>query len=385
MNNHMITVMFPINVLGIGGAEQQLLELVKGIDKSRFRPLVVPLYPGGSLENEFNRVPGAEVVSVNRRGKFDFWVMTRIYSLLRREGVDIIQPFLTPATLLGLLPAVINRTPVKIATERSGANLEASLGHKAYQKTEDYLARLVDWVVPNSEAGRNSLVRRGINPARIRVIYNGINLERLYPDGKMVAEIRDKMGVSSDGVVIGMNANLTTAKDHVTFLKGAAIVHREMPDARFALLGDGPRRQELEKLVNELEMKSVVTFFGHQRDVASYIDSFDIAGLCSNWDEGCSNSTLEAMVLGKPVVVTDSGGNREIVENGRTGLLIEGHNPQAFADGVISYIRQPDRAKEIAETGRQFVLDRFSIDRMVGEYERLYEQSMQLKRNGKKS
>jgi glycosyltransferase involved in cell wall biosynthesis len=311
--------------------------------------------------------------------------MTRIYGLLKRKRVDIIQPFLTPATLLGLLPAVVGRTPVKIATERSGANLEVSLSHKAYQKTEDCLARLVDWVVPNSEAGKNSLIKRGINPARIKVIYNGINLERLRPDKNKVAEIRDKMGVPSGGVVIGMNANLSRAKDHVTFLEGARIVHRAVPNTRFALLGDGPLRQELETMVSELEMKSYVTFYGHQLDVASYIDCFDIAGLCSNWDEGCSNSTLEAMSLGKPVVVTDSGGNREMVEDGKTGILVPRRDPQAFADAILRYIRQPDLARNIAETARRMVLDRFSISRMVGEYEQLYEQSIQLKRNGVRS
>ena len=103
MKDHRITVMFPVNYLGIGGAEQQLLELVRGIDKARFNPLVVSLYPGGALEPEVRQIPGAELISVNRKGKYDFWVMTRMFSLLRQKEVDIVQPFLTPATFFGLL------------------------------------------------------------------------------------------------------------------------------------------------------------------------------------------------------------------------------------------------------------------------------------------
>ncbi len=380
MKNHRITVMFPVNYLGFGGAEQQLLELVRGIDKKRFMPLVIPLFPGGQLEPEVRKISGAGLISVNRKGKYDFWVATRMLSLLRQKEVDVIQPFLTPATFFGLLPAVINHTPVKIVTERSGVWLNTSLGHKVYQKMEDFLTRFADWVVPNSEAGKSMLLRRGINPARIKVIYNGINLERLRPDHVKVTQIRKQMKLPPDGMVVGITASLTPAKDHATFLHCARMIHQALPQTKFAILGDGPLRPGLENMVRELGMESCVTFFGKQWDIGSYISAFDVFCLCSVDHEGCSNATLEAMALGKPVVITDVGGNREIVKHGKTGLLVPVRNPGVLADGILAFLRQPEWARDIALCARKMVLSRFSLARMVNDYERLYEQAMQIKR-----
>jgi glycosyltransferase involved in cell wall biosynthesis len=380
MKDHRIRVMFPVNRLGAGGTEQQLLELVRGIDKARFEPLVVSLYPGFPLEPEVRRIPGTELLSVNRKGKHDFWVMTRILSLLRQKEVDIIQPFLTPATFFGLLSAVIDHTPVKIVTERSAAGLKTTLGYKFYQKLEDFLTRFADWIVPNSEAGMSYLLARGIKPDRIKVIYNGVNLERLNPDLNRVDQIRNQMGLSPDGMVVGITANFKPAKDYATFLQGAKLIHQIMPQTRFAILGDGPLRSNVESMVRELGMEPFVTLFGLQRDIASYISCFDIACLCSSYAEGCSNATLETMALGKPVVVSNVGGNREVVDHGNTGFLVPARNPEALADSVLACLRQPDWAKDIGQRARNMVIARFSVARMVHDYEQLYEQAMQLKR-----
>jgi glycosyltransferase involved in cell wall biosynthesis len=301
-------------------------------------------------------------------------------SLLRQEQIDIIQPFLTPATFFGLLPGVINRTPVKIVTERSGAKLDARAGYNLYQRTEDFLTRFADWIVPNSEAGKSYLIERGINPARIRVIYNGLDLKRLTPDKARVTQIRNQMRLPPDGIVIGITANLTPFKDHDTFLRGAKIIHQAMPQTRFAVLGDGPLRKNIGNMAKELGMENVVTFFGHQRDIASYISCFDVACQCSTITEGCSNATLEAMALGKPVVITNVGGNREIVKHGENGFLVAVHNPEELADSVLNCLRHPDWARDIGQRARKTILERFNLAAMVRNYEQLYEQAMSLKR-----
>jgi len=374
--------MFPVNYLGIGGAEQQLLELVRGIDKACFDPLVVSLYPDGALEPEVRQIPGAELISVNRKGKYDFWVMTRMLSLLRQKKVDIIQPFLTPATFFGLLPALINNTAVRITTERGGFRSGSKLGFQLYQKAEDFLTRFDDLIVANSEAGKSYLISRGINPARIKVIYNGINLERLIPDQTIVTQIRRQLRLSPNGMVVGMTANFSSDKDHATFIQGAKIIHQAMPQTRFALLGDGPLRPNIEDLVRELGLEQFVTFFGTQRDIASYLACYDIACLCADSSEGCSNVIVESMALDKPVVATNGGGNSEVVEHANTGLLVPMQDPEAFADAVLTCLRQPDWARDMGRRARETVLTRFSLARMVSDYEQLYEQAMRSKGRG---
>ena len=378
IKDHRITVMFLINHLGIGGAEQQLLDLVRGIDRVRFQPLVVSLYPGGPLESEMKEVQGVEIISLNRKGKYDFLVLFRVLGILRQNQVDIVQPFLTPATFFALLPGIMDRATAKIVTERGRVPQDARLGTKLYWAAEDFLTRFADLIVSNSDAGKCGLVERGIEPSRIRVIYNGINFDRLMPKPDKVVQIRTQMGLPSGGQVVGIVGRLTPVKDHATFLQAAELVNRVLPETRFAIVGDGELRASLENMAQELNIDSRVTFFGSQCDVGSHISAFDIACLCS-LREGCSNAILEAMALGKPVVATDVGGNRELVRPRETGILAPPKNPQAMADSILACLMQPQWAQEMGLRAQKMVLGRFGQDRMVQEYQTLYEDVIESK------
>ncbi len=381
-----LTVLFPVTDLARDGAQRQLLELVRGLDKARFRPIVLTLHPGGPMEAEFREVAGLQVVTLNQKGKYDFFCLFKVFAVLRRTKVDVVQPFLTPATLFGLLPALLCRTPVKIVTERSGPGRKnASFGYRLYLKTEDFLSHFADWAIPNSEAGGKYLIQRGINSSRIKVIYNGINLNRLIARKEEAEQVRRRLSVPPTGKVVGMMARLVPLKNHTDFLRAAAIISRVVPDTRFAIVGDGPLRNQLEELSLELGLGSKAVFFGEQRDVGPYLAAFDIAALTSG-TEGCSNSLLEAMAQGKLVVATDVGGNRELVRHGETGLLVPFGNPEALAEAIITLLRDPKAAQSMGQKAREMVVTRFSLERMVHEYQSLYEETLKQKmRRGKPS
>ena len=158
-----LTVLFPVTDLARHGAQRQLFELVKGLDKERFKPIVLTLCSGGAMEAEFKEIPKAQVICLERKGKYDFIYPLRVVQLLRKMKVDVVQPFLTPATFLGLLPALLCRTPVKVVTERLAQRKER-LGYSLYRRVEDFLSRFADWAVSNSEAGRKYLIKRHIKP-----------------------------------------------------------------------------------------------------------------------------------------------------------------------------------------------------------------------------
>jgi glycosyltransferase involved in cell wall biosynthesis len=132
-------------------------------------------------------------------------------------------------------------------------------------------------------------------------------------------------------------------------------------------------------MVSELGLTPFFTFFGHQRDIASYISCYDISCLCSKVSEGCSNVILESMGLGKPVVVSDVGGNRELIGQDNCGILVPAREPEAFAKAVLTLLGQPDRLQEIGENGMRVIMERFSLNRMVNEYEQLYEKILKEK------
>lgn len=368
-----LTVMLLVNDLRIGGAERQLVELARGLDKSRFRVIVATLYPGQPFERDLWDCDGVELITLDRRGKYDFGSLPKLVGILRREKVDIIQPFLTPATAFGMAAATLARTPVKIVTERCGLRLSTHLANGAWRFVEDRLTRFASAVVPNSEAGAKYVRSRGIAREKVQVIYNGVAPERVRTSMQERIAIRDEWGVSDDSWVIGIVASLTPAKDHGTFLQAASIIRAEAPGTKFMLVGDGPLRDELKRRASVLGLDGSVIFAGHQMNVAPYLGAMDVAALSSCDHEGCSNFLLEAMGLGRPLVATDVGGNDELVRMGETGILVPPRNPLIFAHAVLTVMRNPEATDRMRERGRAFFSERFTLERMVSSYEELYE------------
>jgi glycosyltransferase involved in cell wall biosynthesis len=375
-----ITVLFPITDLEMHGAQHQLLELAKGLDKECFRPIILTFGPGGPLEQEIRDLANIQLISLKRKGKYDFLCLFTISRIIRKMKVDVIQPFLTPATFFSLLPAIICRTPVKIVTERSGpGRTNTNLGYRLYLKAEDFLSQFADWAVANSQAGREYLIERGIKPSRTMVIYNGIEPSRLTCDSRVVQEIKQRLNLQHNGKVVGMIARMYPDKHHDDFLKAAAIINRAIPETKFLLLGDGPLRCHLENLSHELGLSSRVFFLGEQKDVIPYLSILDIVALSSE-TEGLSLSICEAMTLRKPVVVTDVGGNRELVEDGSTGFLVPPRDNQALAKAIIRLIKDQDLAQIMGERAGKKIAQQLGMERYVNEYQSLYKETLKRKR-----
>jgi glycosyltransferase involved in cell wall biosynthesis len=378
----MYTVLYPTVQLKLGGAEQQLLELVRGLDKRRFRPIVAPLYAGGALESAFRSVPDAEVVCLNRHHKYDFAVLGRTIRLLKSRRVDIVQPYVSPAAFFGLLASMLVRTPVTVATERSGARHYRPLGARAYQAVENHLMRYVDVAVANSEAGRHLLVGAGVPAAKTRVVENGVNPERLQPSPVGMDRHRRRLGAAPGTPIVGILATLTPAKDHQTFLRAASRLAQERPNIRFAIVGDGPLRAELQAFAAEQGLAEQAVFLGFERDVADVLAVMDVLVSASRDNEGHSNSIIEAMSLERPVVATDVGGNRELVRDGETGLLVPCGDHQALAAAIGRVLASPAEAAAGAERARAMVEARFGVNQMVDAYQTLYEDLLTRRRAG---
>ena len=374
-----VNVLLMIDDLCLGGAERQLVELARGMDKERFRVLVVTLYAGQPLERELEGQEGIKLVSLNRKGKFDFRILAPLVRLLRREKVHVIQPFLSPATFFGLTAALLARVPVRVVTERCGVRRDTKLGENLYRFAEDRLTRFADVAVANSQSGADFLISRGIAPEKTRVIYNGVNAERVAASEAEVAALRASLEIPAEAPVVGIVASLTAPKDFPTFLTSAKIVRNSVPSARFLIVGDGPLRRELEATAAQLGLADSVLFAGHQMRVAPFIGSFDVAVLSSCDYEGCSNYLLEAMGLGRPVVATDIGGNRELVRHGETGLLVRPRDPAALASAVLTLLDDRALASRLADAAHTRFQAGFSVPNMVRQYEQLYEELLRRK------
>lgn len=368
-----LTVMMLLNGLRPGGAEQQFVELASALDQERFRVLVTTLSPSSLLEDELRETPGVEVHAAGRRGRWDPTSLPSLVWLLRREKVDVVQPFATPATAYGLTAAAIARTPVRIAIERCGSRLNMGLGGRFWRFIEDRLARRADAVVPDSEAGASHLVSQGVRSEKVRVIYDGVAPERVRTNLPEREALRGELGVLDESWLIGVEASLTPEEDHGGFLQAASIVRAEVPGTKFLVVGEGPLRAELQRRAAVLGLAGSVIFAGPGTRVAPYIGAMDVAVLSGRGSESTAEFGRQAMGLGRPIVATDTGVNAEIFASGEAGLVVPPDNPIILAHAILEVMRHPDAVERMRARGREIFRERFAMSRMVTAYEELYE------------
>jgi len=223
----------------------------------------------------------------------------------------------------------------------------------------------VSVVVANSNAVQERTIQvEGIKREKTRVIHNGISLDDFKPTS----------GKKDDRhPVVGIVANLNRPVKRVDlFIKAAALVYKDLPDMTFWIIGDGYLRPDLERLSSTLGLNSTLTFLGQRDNVRVLLKQITIGVICSD-SEGLSNSIMEYMASGLAVVATGVGGNPELVNDGKTGLLVKPDDSQELADSISKIVGKKGLAKRMGDAGRETLWNKFSIEKMVGEYRELYE------------
>ena len=213
------------------------------------------------------------------------------------------------------------------------------------------------------------------------VIYNGIDAQRLII-GRQAAEVRRSLNIPHDAFVVGMAARIKAIKDPLLLVEAARKARQSFADIYFLLIGDGPLLDSVKAKIIERGLAPFFHCTGSRKDAIDFLNAVDVAVLTSNTIEGCSNSLLEAMYLGKPVVATRVGGNVEVVEHERTGLLISPHNADELADAILRLRENPAQRSRFGDNARQAARDRFSQSVMLREHEVLYQKLIADSRKG---
>jgi glycosyltransferase involved in cell wall biosynthesis len=235
-------------------------------------------------------------------------------------------------------------------------------------------------VLVNSEAIRDHLLAgRRVAPEKIVVIRNCLSdaAERaaLDSDGrpKQRAALLRELNLDDGVKLIGLVARLQPVKGHRYFIEAASRIAAAEPKAHFLLVGDGALRREIEEQAARLGVGARAHLLGSRGDAAAIAAGFDVAVLAS-LSEGFPNAVMEAMAAGAPVVATAVGGTTELVIDGATGFLAPPADADALARRILDALQNPERSAQMAANGRQRVLDKFSMRRMVESVERLYEE-----------
>jgi glycosyltransferase involved in cell wall biosynthesis len=371
-----IRVLHLIDTLNIGGTENQFVQAALRMHRDDHQVTVGCLRAEGPLFQVLRRA-GIPVVEFRKEKTLlsfnGIRQLLRLAAYLRRGRFEVIHAHDLWANLVGVPAGRLARIPVVISSRRYFADLEW------YTPWRSRMVRLIyrfsTRVVVNSRAICERLVDRDrVTPDKIRIVYNGVDVERFAYARPERAKLLPRVGKRSK--LIAVLANMySRVKGHACLISAARIVCKSEPGAVFLLIGDGPERSRLETQVRDAGLSQNILFAGRRTDVPELLACCDLSVLASE-AEGFPNALLESMSAGLPVVGTAVGGSKEIIENGVNGLLVPPGDPEALAAAILVLIRDPRLAMNLGVAGQKDMRKRFSFDRLLADLDQLYREPL---------
>lgn len=352
-----------------GGLERMVIDLAGVQRAAGHRCRVICLFQPGALAGELE-AQGIEVQACRKRGGFDLAALRRLRGWLRATPGAVVHThnanahYHTVAAAIGLPIARLINT-----RHGMGAAQPGSRGEWLYRRT----MRRTDTVAAVCDAARARFAQQGVAPrGRLLSVLNGIRIDRFSPASEEHrAALRSDLGLAPDTRIIGSVGRLNPVKDQATLLRAFARLRGDFTDTALVLVGDGALRGSLESQAAALGIGDAVRFPGDRSDVRELLQGFDVFAL-SSLSEGYSMALLEACASGLPIVATDVGGNREIVVDGRNGLLVPPARDDALADAFATLLRDPAGTAAMGRAGRDWAMREASVETMARRYDALY-------------
>jgi glycosyltransferase involved in cell wall biosynthesis len=335
-----IRVCFVIDNLSRAGTEMQLLLLLKHLDRTKLQPFLCLLdgETDSSCELEPNDIPVLKLGVRRLRSLHAARQAMRFRQYLKHHRFDVVQAYFPDSTHFA---APLAKAAGVTAVFGSRRNIGHSMTKRDMHIARFYNRFFIDKIVANCEAARQSVIdQENANPVNVIVIPNGIDLERF----KHIPHWAQKS--SARPCKVGMVGNLREVKGPDIFIRAAKVVLEKHPHSRFEIAGEGAS-EIYQDLIRDLEICDRVQLLGPVSDIPAFLATLDIAVLPSR-AEGLSNAILEYMAAGRPIVVTDVGGNTELIQNRIQGLTIPANRVDALAQAVLEFLNSPALAAECA-------------------------------------
>jgi len=367
--------------LNIGGPAIHVILTTAGLDPKRYDSLLVV---GREEDREGNFLNLAEAKGIPLRiiptfGRRidplrDLITLVSLFRLMRRERPDIVHTHTAKAGALGRVAARLAGVPVVVHTFH-GSVFDGYFGPSVarfFQWIERILALGTDTIVAVSERVAADLAERKIAPRKkIEVVPLGLELGRFQDVQQRRGELRRELGVPPRARLVGSVGRLVAIKDLGTLLRSMVQLSATQPDAILLVVGDGPDRPALEMEAERLGLGSRARFLGFRDDLERIYADLDVAVNCS-LNEGTPVALIEAMASGVPVLATAVGGTPDLLDEGRLGRLVPPGDPNALARALAESLSGGDDSAQKAALARRSVLQRFSLDRLLGDLDRLY-------------
>jgi glycosyltransferase involved in cell wall biosynthesis len=345
------------------GGQNQVLLTVMGLLAAGERTLLVA-HPDGELRKRAEE--GIEFIGLAPTHELDLkagWRFSRLLNRVRPDVVHAHDPHAVSMAALGISMSSLAPAPPLVVSRRVDFHLKRhSFSQWKYRQGSAFIAA--------SEAIAAILASDGIPRSRIVTVHEGIDVERIA--NVEPRSVHAEFFLPTHAPIVGNIGALVAHKGQRHLIDAAALVVREVPDARFVILGEGELRAALEHQVKHLHLERHVYLPGFRADVLALLKGFDVFVMSSE-TEGLGTSILDAMACAKPVIGTRAGGIPEVVDDGVTGFVIPTHDPKAMAKAIVRLLRDPDIAGRMGEAGLRRVRERFTVERMVAETRKVYE------------
>ncbi|PKG92996.1 glycosyltransferase [Paraglaciecola sp. MB-3u-78] len=353
----------------IGGTEMVIKNLIEGSDPDLFDMSIfcieTPIGPWGiEMQNA-----GLPITATSRKPGFDISLIFAIRKHLKANNINLLHCHQYTPWVYGVLAAFGTKTKV-VFTEHGRFYPDSSTWKR--KLINPWLARITKHITAISQATKQALVDfENLPKERVEVIYNGI--APLTPPSTLeLLELRRELGLSSKEICIGTIARFDPIKNHLMMLQAFKLCLDSGLPLKLLIVGDGEMRETIEAEIVTLDIQDKVILTGYKDSPQTYLALMDIF-LLSSFSEGTSMTLLEAMSLGKPCIVTDAGGNKEVIQNGENGTVTENDSTQQFAKAILTLINDSSLYNQYHQAShRRFDLC-FEASIMVSQFEKMYQ------------
>ncbi|MCB9066205.1 MAG: glycosyltransferase family 4 protein [Calditrichae bacterium] len=355
--------------VGVFGAERVVLELAKGLMDTEYHPFVGVIQNQDPNSTELAKAAereGVPAIVFECGGAFDVGTIRTIREFIADNQICLINPHGYKANFYGLAAAGVGKLP-SLATIHPWTETEYSFRAKIYTFLDKTWLRLVDELVAVSE-NVQEILQKMLPQKQCTLISNGIDVQRFQqvtPEQRL--QYRKQLGVAENDLLIGTIGRLVPEKGYQYFIESAAALSQELPNIKFAIIGDGELREDLVSQTRKKNISERMQFLGVRNDIPELIAAMD-AYVLSSVSEGLPMVVLEAMAAGKPVIATSVGDVPKIIAHRKTGLLIESGDIAALTAAIRELAENPQIATLMGENARNFVEQYYSLAHMTSKY-----------------
>jgi len=355
----------------IGGAQEHTRILCAGLDKNKYRVIIVTR-PGSIVS--YYKGQGFEVIPVELR--HNPGSILKLLGIIKKYKIHIIHTHNMLADRRGCVAGWLGRVPIVVTTIHTLMNTdrfgEQKRGTSIWQY--NFLLKHVPKkiIALSEEVKRHTRKELNLEDNRISLIHNASDLSRLNKSVNKQEKKRE-FGIDEDCCVVGTVGRLVELKGYPYFIKAASLILQKFPEKlKFLIVGDGYMSDELKDLARNLGIADKIIFAGQRRDVPEILHIFDVFVLPSYY-EGLPRSIIEAQACGVAVVATNVGGTPEVVINDKTGILVPSKDEKAIAKAVIDLLTNKDKARRMGNAGREWVQKQFDAPVFIKRTEALFE------------